>query len=198
MYLYRSSSADGRIVRSPLHLTWKKRHRKILHSARFLALQVGRVRENGRVEEAGRGKSSRSELANDYCIASIAGLERGDRIQKFTESKKLNAPHSDRHSVQQLASRWHWLYRRYCACVIPLFAPQSGDSCLLRLEGPGLEALRANPGGVGRLRAVTGGLKCSPKRGASESTNAKNASTYSPLVGVEPATIRLQNVNLYR
>ncbi|GBP60036.1 hypothetical protein EVAR_44246_1 [Eumeta japonica] len=27
--------------------------------------------------------------------------------------------------VQQLASRWHWLYRRYCACVIPLFAPQS-------------------------------------------------------------------------
>ncbi|GBP30255.1 hypothetical protein EVAR_94565_1 [Eumeta japonica] len=35
--------------------------------------------------------------------------------------------------VQQLASRWHWLYRRYCACVIPLFAPQSGDSCLLRV-----------------------------------------------------------------
>ncbi|GBP00198.1 hypothetical protein EVAR_826_1 [Eumeta japonica] len=26
---------------------------------------------------------------------------------------------------QQLASRWHWLYRRYCARVIPLFAPQS-------------------------------------------------------------------------
>ncbi|GBP77612.1 hypothetical protein EVAR_90248_1 [Eumeta japonica] len=23
--------------------------------------------------------------------------------------------------IQQLASRWHWLYRRYCACVIPLF-----------------------------------------------------------------------------
>ncbi|GBP68729.1 Uncharacterized protein F54F2.9 [Eumeta japonica] len=34
----------------------------------------------------------------------------------------------------QLASRWHWLYRRYCACVIPLFAPQSGDSCLLRVS----------------------------------------------------------------
>ncbi|GBO99237.1 hypothetical protein EVAR_66947_1 [Eumeta japonica] len=22
-------------------------------------------------------------------------------------------------------ARWHWLYRPYCACVIPLFAPQS-------------------------------------------------------------------------
>ncbi|GBP54238.1 hypothetical protein EVAR_43263_1 [Eumeta japonica] len=39
--------------------------------------------------------------------------------------------------VQQLASRWHWLYRRYCACVIPLFAPQSGDSCLLRVSALG-------------------------------------------------------------
>ncbi|GBP81202.1 hypothetical protein EVAR_58040_1 [Eumeta japonica] len=37
----------------------------------------------------------------------------------------------------QLASRWHWLYRRYCACVIPLFAPQSGDSCLLRVSALG-------------------------------------------------------------
>ncbi|GBP86240.1 hypothetical protein EVAR_57361_1 [Eumeta japonica] len=36
--------------------------------------------------------------------------------------------------LQQLASRWHGLYRRYCACVIPLFAPQSGDSCLLRVS----------------------------------------------------------------
>ncbi|GBP85564.1 hypothetical protein EVAR_67741_1 [Eumeta japonica] len=32
---------------------------------------------------------------------------------------------------------WHWLYRRYCACVIPLFAPQSGDSCLLRVSALG-------------------------------------------------------------
>ncbi|GBP36773.1 hypothetical protein EVAR_28114_1 [Eumeta japonica] len=39
--------------------------------------------------------------------------------------------------VQQLASRWHWLYRRYCACVIPLFATQSGDSCLLRVSALG-------------------------------------------------------------
>ncbi|GBP17556.1 hypothetical protein EVAR_12266_1 [Eumeta japonica] len=37
-------------------------------------------------------------------------------------------------SHQQLASRWHWLYRRYCACVIPLLAPQSGDPCLLRVS----------------------------------------------------------------
>ncbi|GBP19730.1 hypothetical protein EVAR_8890_1 [Eumeta japonica] len=34
----------------------------------------------------------------------------------------------------QLASRWHWLYQRYCACVIPLFAPRSGDSCPLRVS----------------------------------------------------------------
>ncbi|GBO99802.1 hypothetical protein EVAR_74212_1 [Eumeta japonica] len=39
--------------------------------------------------------------------------------------------------ILQLASRWHWLYRRYCACVIPLFAPQSGDLCLLRVSALG-------------------------------------------------------------
>ncbi|GBP95091.1 hypothetical protein EVAR_69018_1 [Eumeta japonica] len=46
-------------------------------------------------------------------------------------------------SVQQLASRWHWLYRRYCACdyacargLYPL-RPQSGDSCLLRVSALG-------------------------------------------------------------
>ncbi|GBP85569.1 hypothetical protein EVAR_64560_1 [Eumeta japonica] len=39
--------------------------------------------------------------------------------------------------LQQLASRWHWLYRRYCACVIPLFAQQFGDSCLLRVSALG-------------------------------------------------------------
>ncbi|GBP75986.1 hypothetical protein EVAR_32237_1 [Eumeta japonica] len=43
----------------------------------------------------------------------------------------------DEARIQQLASRWHWLYRRYCACVIPLFAPQSGDSCLLRVSALG-------------------------------------------------------------
>ncbi|GBP03997.1 hypothetical protein EVAR_74772_1 [Eumeta japonica] len=39
--------------------------------------------------------------------------------------------------VQGLVFGWHWLYRRYCACVIPLFAPQSGDSCLLRVSALG-------------------------------------------------------------
>ncbi|GBP49597.1 hypothetical protein EVAR_97894_1 [Eumeta japonica] len=52
-------------------------------------------------------------------------------------------------AVQQLASRWHWLYRRYCECVIPLFAPQSGDSCLLRVSA----IRRVHTLGVARGRA---------------------------------------------
>ncbi|GBP23193.1 Dorsal-ventral patterning protein Sog [Eumeta japonica] len=47
-------------------------------------------------------------------------------------------------NFQQLASRWHWLYRRYCACVIPLVAPQSGVSCLLRVSALG-HLLKKNP-----------------------------------------------------
>ena len=33
-----------------------------------------------------------------YCIAFIAGFERGDRIKKFRNENKPNTPHSDRHS----------------------------------------------------------------------------------------------------
>ncbi|GBP16980.1 hypothetical protein EVAR_101994_1 [Eumeta japonica] len=61
-------------------------------------------------------------------------------FEKFPTAKELRRIHHTSYdftllkTVQQLASRWHWLYRRYCACVIPLFAPQSGDSCLLRVS----------------------------------------------------------------
>ncbi|GBP25016.1 hypothetical protein EVAR_94311_1 [Eumeta japonica] len=33
--------------------------------------------------------------------------------------------------------KWYCLHRRYCVCVIPLFAPQSDDSCLLRVSALG-------------------------------------------------------------
>ncbi|GBP09696.1 hypothetical protein EVAR_99172_1 [Eumeta japonica] len=142
----------------PLHLTWKKRHRKILHSARFLALQVGRVRRMGE-EEAGRA----SQAETSSRMTSIREPERGDRIQKFTESKKLNAPTPTGTAVALVVSTLLRMRN-------PLFAPICSKGPDLKPSAP----TRAGRAAEGRDRR----LKVLPEAGASESTNAK---THRPI-----------------
>ncbi|GBP68671.1 hypothetical protein EVAR_47677_1 [Eumeta japonica] len=64
-------------------------------------------------------------------------LDRNRGRDRYWDRRRVGNSNQKQARDRQLASRWHWLYRRYCACVIPLFAPQSDDSCLLRVSALG-------------------------------------------------------------
>ncbi|GBP80114.1 hypothetical protein EVAR_55932_1 [Eumeta japonica] len=106
----------------------------ILHHANALTARAV-VAQPSRASSSDRSwiRGNALNQTNGHGIAPPARF----RAVAWADAADANASGSADEFAQQLASRWHWLYRRYCACVIPLCAPQSGDSCLLRLSALG-------------------------------------------------------------